>query len=340
LERRIGTGERPEPAAFRRTIQRAASLGITTLGAMSAVPEEAATLRQLADDGLLPGRVRVYLHASRWEEYFRSFVRPDEGSGRFAVIGVKDYIDGAFGTRTAWLSEPYSDDPSTPGMRVAMDEQLRELLGQLSERGLAPALHAIGDRAIDYALGLLATFPRSSGPPPRIEHAALTPPSLFASLRSVRPVLVVQPGFLWSDHWLRARLGSNRVRWAYAFRSLLGQGLLLAGSSDAPYDPVDPWRGIRAAVERIDTGGHSANPAPEEALGPEQALRLYTANGGVALGEPALGVLEPGSPADLLRVRAASLETAVGIGSAAVRETWVEGVCVARGRERGDLQTV
>jgi predicted amidohydrolase YtcJ len=330
LERRLGPSESPPPAALRRTMQWAASFGLTTLGAMSAAPEEANALCALSVSGSLPGRVRVYLHGGRWEEYFGSSAQAEGDAGRFKVVGVKEYTDGAFGTRTAWLSEPYADAPGTSGMAVSSEAPLPELLEAISKRGLAPALHAIGDRAVGYALGLLETFPRSSAAPPRIEHAGLTPPSLFAPLARVRPALVVQPGFVWSDSWLGERLGPTRARWAYAFRSLKDQGHLLAGSSDAPYDPVDPWRGIRAAVQRSDPEGRSANATPGESLTPEESLRLYTANGGAVLGEPALGLLEPGSPADLLVMRVPSVEQAVQVGCESVWETWVGGVKLAR----------
>jgi predicted amidohydrolase YtcJ len=326
---RLGAEDVPGPDALRRTLEWTASLGLTTVGAMSASPEEAIALRELSRAGRLPGRVRVYLHGGRWEEYFRAPAGPSGPVGRFSVVGVKEFTDGAFGTRTAWLSEPYADDPQNSGMAVAEDDRLRSLLEALPARGLAPALHAIGDRAVAYALRLLESFPKSTGAPPRIEHASLTPPSLFPALATVRPALVVQPGFLWSDHWLDGRLGRERARWAYVFRSLQDQGHLLAGSSDAPYDPVDPWRGIRASVERTDSEGRSANPTPAESLGPEEAIRLYTGNGGAVLGEPALGVLERDAPADLVFVRARSLAQAIGLGSGAVRETWVAGVRVA-----------
>lgn len=340
LESRLGTGEPPDSATLRRTMQWTASFGLTTIGAMSATPEEAIALRELSGKGSLPGRVRVYLRGSRWEEYFRHPPGPAGPAGRFAVVGVKEYTDGAFGPRTAWLSQAYSDDPTTSGMAVGADKQLRVLVEAITARGLAPALHAIGDRAVEYALELLEKLPRSSGPPPRIEHAALTPPALFPRLARVRPALVVQPGFIWSDHWLQARLGPARERWAYAFRTLQEQGHLLAGSSDAPYDPVDPWRGLRAAVERTDPVGRSANPTSVESLTAEEALRLYTSNAGAALGEPTLGRLEPGSPADLVVMRGASLASVIRIGGEALRETWVAGVCVARHARDGGPETV
>jgi predicted amidohydrolase YtcJ len=321
----------PSPEALRRTMQWAATFGLTSLGAMSASPEEAVALRGLAAAGELPGRVRVYLHGARWEEYFRGPSGPVVAPDRFAVVGVKEFTDGAFGPRTAWLSAPYEDDPENSGLPVAREDVLRALLAAIAQRSLAPALHAIGDRAVELALDVLGPYARRDGAPARIEHAALTPPSLFPKLARVRPALVVQPGFVWSDHWLAARLGTARARWAYAFRTLGHQGHLLAGSSDAPYDPVDPWRGIRAAVERVDPDGKSANPTPEERLTPEEAIRLYTVNAGSALGEPALGRLEPGSPADLVILTAPSLALAVSAGAAAVQETWVAGALVARG---------
>jgi predicted amidohydrolase YtcJ len=149
---------------------------------------------------------------------------------------------------------------------------------------------------------------------------------VLSTLASVRPALVVQPGFVWSDSWLPERLGADRGRWAYAFRTLTDLGHRLVGSSDAPYDPPDPWRGLRAATERRDELGRSANPDPREALTVEEAVRLYGVNAGEALGEPTLGTLEVGNRADLIVVEARGLGDAIRAGATAVRETWVGGV--------------
>jgi predicted amidohydrolase YtcJ len=330
LESRVRFRDVPDAAALRRTLDWATGFGLTTIGAMNASPEEALALRELGATGRLPGRVRVYLRHRGWEEYFRASKGPGAPPSRFAVLGVKEFTDGAFGPRTAWLSEPYADDPTTSGITATEEETLRPLFEAIAKRGLVPALHAIGDRAIAYALGMLDIFPRKPGPSPRIEHAALTPPDLVEMLARARPVLVVQPGFNWSDHWLTARLGPDRVRWAYAFRTLASRGLALVGSSDAPYDPVDPWRGLLAAVRRTDPEGRSANPTPEEALSGEEAVAMYTANAGTAFGEPNLGILEPGSPADLVVVDRPDLSRAIATGRGAVRETWVAGRLVAR----------
>jgi predicted amidohydrolase YtcJ len=331
LKDRLPGLERVEPDALLPTLRDAARFGLTTLGAMNAEPEEAVALRTLAESGAWPGRIRLYLRASRWREYFWDPGGPSGPSGRFEVVGVKAFMDGAFGPRTADLSEPYTDDGENRGIPVGSDDDLRALVAEASHRDLAPALHAIGDRAVARAARLLGGTQLVSGRRPRIEHAALTPPSLLPFLAEMGPALVVQPGFVWSDRWLVARLGPARARWAYAFRTLLDRGHLLAGSSDAPADPLDPWRGLRASVQRTDPAGRSANPDPAEALDAPAALRLYTTNAGLVLGEPLLGRLEPGSPADLVWTRATSLDAAVSGGASMVRETWVAGARLATG---------
>lgn len=336
----VAEASRPDPAGLRRTLVFAASLGLTTVATMSTGPEEAAVLRSLAGSRELPIRVRLYLRLSRLREFSPSSLGPEGRPDRFAVVGTKAFTDGAFGPRTAWLSRPYADRPDEVGLEVGSEPELSTGIERSIGLGLAPALHAIGDRAVERAVRLLAPWAGRTKAPVRIEHAALTPPELWPLLEKVRPALVVQPGFVWSDHWLADRLGGERARWAYAFRSLLARGLLLAGSSDAPYDPIDPWRGLRAAVGRVDPQGRSANPSPNEALDAESAVRLYTVHAGRALGAPALGNLEPAARADLVVLDAPDLPTAVARGAPFVRSTWVDGETVYVRRSGGAGETV
>lgn len=326
----------PDPEGMGRTLRILAAYGLTTVASMALFPRELATIRSLAVDDRLPIRVRGYLPLLRLSDFPLSTVAPAGRPGRFAVIGTKGFTDGAFGPRTAWLSEPYADEPGDCGLAVESDQALSDALAAGDALGLAPALHAIGDRAVMRAAQLLRPYVRREGPLPRIEHAGLTPPPALEVLAAARPALVVQPGFVWSDSWLAHRLGAGRARWAYTFRTLADRGLLLAGSSDAPYDPPDPWRGLRAAVERRDEFGRSANPDPGEALGVEEAFGLYGTHGGTVLGEPSLGSLEVGAAADLVLLDATTLSEAVQMGARGVRETWVEGVRVfdAGGRDR------
>ena len=310
-----------------RTLGELPSLGITAVASMGAPAEELSALRALASTGRLPVTVRAYARlADR-----RTAGSPSARSpGRFAVVGVKGFLDGAFGPRTAWLAEPYADDPTRTGLAVGEEPALADAIEEAVGLGLAPALHAIGDRALARALRLLAPWIGRTDPPARIEHAALTPPGLLPELDRLRPTLVVQPGFVWSDGWLPARLGAERARWAYAFRTLRARGIPLAGSSDAPFDPLDPWRGLRASVRRWDRAGRSANPDPAEALSAEEALGLYTVGAAASLGLASRGRLEAGASADFAVLSVPELAAALDARTPPVEETWVDGRRVYR----------
>ena len=305
------------------TLREIVSLGIVAVGTMSTSREELAVLGALSDAGHLPLRVHAYPHPEVLGEPELMSTAP-RAAGRLRVSGVKIFLDGAFGPRTASLVEAYADDPSTHGVDRGGDGELAETISDARASGLVPALHAIGDRAVARAVRLLG----GSEPKPsagRIEHASLTPPPLLGALQRAGFPLVVQPGFILSDLWLRERLGRERARWAYAFRTLHDHGIPLAGSSDAPYDRLDPWEALRAALHRQDPLGRSANPSPDERLSEPEALGLYTLGAHRALGEAEGGNLEVGARADLVVLRAPRLVDAIRAGRAAVRETWVEG---------------
>jgi len=318
------------PEELRATLEWAASFGLTSVATMNAHPAEVVALADLDGQGRLPISVRAYAALDSEFEQLPTPAGPESPS-RFRVVGVKAFADGAFGPRTAWLTEPYQDAPEGSGQAVGDDGTLGERIARAVELGLAPAVHAIGDRGLARALTLLAPWAAAERPrPARVEHASLTPPDLWPGLEAVGPTLVVQPGFILSDHWLGRRLGRDRARWSYAFRSLLDRGLHLAGSSDAPFDPVDPWRGIRAAVERRDAFGRSANPTTDEAVPIEAALRLYTEGSARAVGDPIGGHLEPGARADLVVIDGPDLASVLVRREVPVAETWVEGVRLFR----------
>ncbi len=310
-------------------LRETASLGLTTVAAMNSHPDELSLLEQMGGDGRLPIRIRAY--GSLAAPSLPPPTPPDApGSDRFRIVGVKTFADGAFGPRTAALSSPYDDAPGTSGVEVGDEPAVVERLREANRVGLAVAVHAIGDRAVVRAARWIGQLGASPGPRHRIEHASLAPPEVWSALDAARPALVVQPGFVWSDGWLAARLGAGRARWAYPFRSLVDHGHLLASSSDAPYDPIDPWRSLRATVERRDPQGRSANPEVAEALPAEGAFLLATAHGGQVLGEDGLGTLEPGAPADFVEVDGPDAARAIRAGSAGVVATWSGGVEVFR----------
>ncbi len=148
-----------------------------------------------------------------------------------------------------------------------------------------------------------------------------SPPDLLRRVGRLRVPLVVQPSFVVSDRWLRERLGAERLEWAYPFRSLLEQGVRLAGSSDAPVESRDPWSGLTAAI--------APRPAGEdrERLGVEEALGLYTHGGCEALGDTGQGTLAPGSAADLVVLGVPRWPEALPLGPRAVVATYRDGRC-------------
>lgn len=318
------------PEALETTLRAASACGLTSVASMSASATEVRDAVDRATAAPLPVRVRFYVELAARGEFER---RPRSwADDAVRVSGVKAITDGSFGAHTAWLADPYDDRPGEVGLPVGSTDALADEIAVASELGLQVALHAIGDRAIYRALRLLQLA--YGGPTPRIEHASLVTPNLYSLLDRVRPHLVVQPRFVVSDWWIADRLGAERARHAYAFRTLLERGYRLGGSSDAPVEAFDPWTGIAAAVRRGSVAVGGALPPPE-ALSPEAALALYTAGAGAALEEGNLGTLEVGAPADLLVLRSRSLDAALELGSAAIEETWLGGTRVLRSEGAG-----
>ena len=155
----------PGADGLTRTLGALAAHGLTTVGAMSASPHEVRALRDLDAAGHLPLTVRAYVRLSELSAFSASDLVA--GSRRLSVVGVKAFLDGAFGPRTASLRRPYADDPSNSGIPVGDDGELTHQLAEAGRRGLAPALHAIGDAAVERAARLLRPWTGRSGPPAR-----------------------------------------------------------------------------------------------------------------------------------------------------------------------------
>jgi predicted amidohydrolase YtcJ len=265
--------------------------GVTTAATMGADAHEARGLLGAWRSGALRMRVRVYLDWGLYEALHQAGLVPAGlGDEMLRITGVKLYMDGSLGARTAWLREPYSDDPGNTGRRLLDARGLARRASIAASDGLDVAVHAIGDAAVlEAARGLAAAGVRG-----RVEHASLAPREAVEALREAGARAVVQPGFIISDYWAHERLG-DRVRSLYPFRSMLSAGLVLGFSSDAPVEPPSPLRGVYAAAARPGPIGEAT---PGERLDVETALHLYTQGSALALGEPRLGCLEPGCHAD------------------------------------------
>ena len=288
---RPGVGELRE--LVEEAISEFLSKGLTMIHVVSAKAEELGILQALKREGKLKVRIRAYVDPSALE-----LASELEGDEHLRIAGIKLIADGSLGARTAALREPYSDRPEEGGSLLLDREALRRYLSIARKRELQVAIHCIGDRALEEVLEAVLEegFP---GDLLRIEHCSLAPPDLVEMLASVKPVVVVQPRFVISDWWILDRLGRKRARWAYCFKSLLESGLVLAGSSDSPVEPWDPWEGMRSAVER--GAGEFARMTSDERLSVEEAIEMYTRGGAIACGEEEdYGEVEEGRVADLV----------------------------------------
>lgn len=276
--------------------------GVTTAATMGADWHEMRGLLEAWRRGVLRVRVRAYLDWGLYEAlHGAGFVPAGLGDEMLRVVGVKLFMDGSLGARTAWLREPYSDDPGNRGRRLLAAEELARRASMAARDGLDVAIHAIGDAAVaEAARGLMAAGVRG-----RVEHASLAPRDVIELLRSAGARVVAQPRFVASDWWAVDRLGEERARWLYPFRSLLAAGVPLGFSSDAPVEPVEPLEGVYAAVARP---GPLGELTAGERLDVETALHLYTRGSAEALGEPWLGCLEPGCAADAVLLSEDPLE--------------------------------
>ncbi len=210
-----------------------------------------------------------------------------------SVAGVKLFADGSLGARTAFLREPYSDEPESRGKRLLSSEEIVEAAEPVLSQGLRVAVHAIGDAALDE---VIEAFERlDPGPMARVEHASIVWDDQLSRLEALQPYLVVQPHFRVSDWWIEERLG-DRARQAYRFRSL-ARRIPLALSTDAPVEPYEPWETIAAAT------GQCTQPTcrREESLSWREAFHAYTRTAAQAAGGPLAraGTLEEGAPAIL-----------------------------------------
>lgn len=229
-------------------------------------------------------------------------LRSGLGDDWLRVGGVKIFADGALGSQTAYMLDPYPGS-SDVGVAVVAGEQLRDIVVSAAEAGLVAWIHAIGDRAVREAIDAITAARRVANLPMpyRIEHAQCVRPGDIRRMARQGIVASVQPGHILGDivtadrHWPQAR------RHAYAFRRMLDAGVTLACGSDVPVDPLDPRRGLYGAVNRQDESGNPpAGWFPEQRLTVEETLHAYTIGARRSVGEdPANGRIRAGAPADL-----------------------------------------
>jgi predicted amidohydrolase YtcJ len=225
--------------------------------------------------------------------------------------GLKIFADGALGTRTALMIDPYEGDPHNRGVVVTDKEQIHELVSAASRAGFPSTIHAIGDRAVHDVLDVYESVRREEaerGISPderrhRIEHVQLIHPDDAGRLARLDLIASMQPIHATSDYEMADRYWGKRSQWGYNARLQLDLGARVAFGSDSPVEPFDPLKGIHAAVTRRRADG---SPGPEgwypaARLTLDEAIRGYTQGPAYAAGmEDRLGKIAPGYLADLV----------------------------------------
>jgi predicted amidohydrolase YtcJ len=294
--------------ALRLAIQTCLSYGITTVHDMGVDLRTIDVYKNLIRNDEFPFRVYAAIDGpgSTLEYFLDKGPLINEGRRTLTVRAIKLYADGALGSRGAALLEPYSDDPGNMGIEIATTEEIYSVAVQALDRGFQICTHAIGDRGVR---NVLQAFGRAFMERPvlqprfRVEHAqvvALNDIPLFASL-GVIPSM--QPIHCTSDMgWAEDRVGPDRIRGAYAWRSFIDMNLPVPGGSDFPVEPVNPMLGIFAAITRQDVSFRpDGGWYPEQRVTREEAIRMFTTWAAYAgFEEKIKGTIEPGKLADLV----------------------------------------
>ena len=304
----------PEPSfaekleAAEGALRHVSRYGVTAVHEMA---DEASieVFAELDRRGGLTARIDVYVPITEMGALVRLQSQAYPDGGRLKAAGLKGFVDGSLGSATARFFEPYADEPSSSGIfhghmfpEGIMERRIREA----DRAGLQVAVHAIGDLANRVLLDIMERVIADHGPRDRrwrVEHAQHLHPDDIVRFGRLGLAVSVQPAHLPSDGcWAEKKIGSERARSTYAFRSLIGGGARLLFGSDWNVAPIDPMVGIHAAVTRRTADGK--NPGgwvPEERVSVEDAVRAYTVNPAWAgFVDAERGSLEPGKRADIV----------------------------------------
>ncbi len=216
---------------------------------------------------------------------------------------LKGFMDGSLGSRTAAMKAPYSDDPGNTGLPQFTQPELNAPALERVKAGFQLGFHAIGDKAAEMALDAFAQPGISTEARNRIEHAQVVDEADVARFAKLGVIASMQPCHLLTDmNWAEARLGPKRAALSYAWKAFLDAGVPLAFGTDYPVEPITPFRGLYAAVTRMNEAG-TETYFPEQKITRGQALFAYTQGSAFAeFAENTKGKLEPGYDADFIVV--------------------------------------
>ena len=288
----------PEPSidelseATALACQEITKAGLTSVHWMILSEIELALIQRLHADGKLPVRVNVIVPEAFLKQT-AGFQSTD--TLMLHVGGVFIAVDGYLDSKTAALLEPYSDELNNSGNLLFTEEALASLVADVVAAGFQPIIHAMGDKAVDVALGVIEQTSKQKNVRFRIEQAAILNKQLVGRLKTLGVVITVQPKVITTEFavWSATQhVGLERAEWLHPLKTLLKAGVKVAGGSDCPMEPLSPLLGMQEVVER--------ERFVEQRLSAEEALRMYTLDAAYASGEEtAKGSIEEGKLADL-----------------------------------------
>jgi predicted amidohydrolase YtcJ len=282
--------------------------GVTTIHDAGVGLETIELYEQLAKEGRfrLRNYVMIASDDATLDRFFKTGPQVGLYDNHLTIRSIKMLADGALGSRGAALLEPYSDEPDQRGLVTERPERIREVAVRALKNGFQLNVHAIGDRANRFVLD---AFEAALEEVPvadhrfRIEHAQVIHWQDIPRFAELDVIPSMQQSHQMSDmYWAIDRLGWTRARGAYAWRSLLNTGVVIAAGTDFPVEPVNPFRTFLAAITRRDEQGWPAGGwFPEQKMTRREALESMTIWGAYAAFEEDLkGSLTPGKLADIV----------------------------------------
>ncbi len=294
---------------LKQGLAHAASLGVTSVQDMNAGYADIAAYSALLEKDELTLRIYAAPMETSFKDQAKLGLRRGFGSSMLRLGAVKGYADGSLGSTTAYFFAPYTDDPKTSGL--LSDEMhpisaMRERLTQADAAGLQLCMHAIGDRGISTMLDLFADVIKANGERDRrlrIEHAQHLAPKDFERFARLGVIASVQPYHAIDDgRWADKRIGPERSKTTYAFRSFLDSNVRLALGTDWFVAPLNPMETIYAAVTRATLDGKQPNGwVPEQKISVAEAVEAYTMGSAYAeFQDKEKGSITPGKLADVI----------------------------------------
>ncbi len=297
--------------AVRRALEHAASVGVTSVQNMDPDYADIAVYSELLQADELTTRIYAAPLITQVDDQTKIGIRHGFGGPYLRIGAVKAFADGSLGSRTAYLFEPFLDQPDNHGLLSAEMQPLslmRDRMMKADAAGLQICTHAIGDQAISMILDLYTEVAKAHGDADRrfrIEHAQHMAAKDFDRFARLNVIASVQPYHAIDDgRWAEPRIGHDRASRTYAFRTFLSRGVHLAFGTDWDVAPLNPMLGLYAAVTRATLDGKNPNGwFPEQKLTVEESVRAYTMGSAYAeFQEKEKGSITRGKLADMVIV--------------------------------------